>query len=114
MASAIPHVSDLVEESKLATTVRSGITRHVIETSSRDHRHGPRKIRKEQRWQRDAVIGRGTFGVVWKERLVRGESDVDERAVKMIPKRSGKSTAVDYTRELIAIAKFSRSEVGPP
>jgi hypothetical protein len=102
------HTSDLVRDSKLPTAVRGDITRHVIEASGRDRRH--RRVRREQRWQRLETLGHGTFGIVWKEKLIAGESDVNERAVKMIRKTLGKTT-VDYTRELEAIAKFSRSKV---
>lgn len=102
------HHSDLVRDSKLPTQFRGDITRHVIETSGRDRRH--RKIKRDQRWQRLETLGQGTFGIVWKEKLVSGDSDVNERAVKMIRKSLGKKT-VDYRRELEAIAKFSRSNV---
>lgn len=101
--------TDLVRDSKLRTAYRNGITRHTIEKS--DHR-GRRRVRIDQRWKRDGEnLGAGTFGVVWRETLVGGESDVPERAVKMIQKRIGNSHAVDYSRELEAIAKFSRGEV---
>jgi hypothetical protein len=104
------HASDLVRDSKLPTSVRDGITRHVIESSGRDRRH--RRVRRDQRWQKLETLGQGAFGIVWKEELVGGESDVKERAVKMIWKTTGKkNNRVDYSRELEAIAKFSRSKV---
>ena len=103
------HTTDLVKDSKLRTAYRDGITRHIIGRS--DH-HGRRRLRIDQRWQRVGDnLGAGTFGLVWKEILVGGESDVQARAVKMIYKRIGNSHAVDYSRELEAVAKFSHSEV---
>lgn len=103
------HTSDLVRDSKLNTAVRGDITRHLIPTSDRDDQH--RLIHKEQRWQRVCFLGEGAFGLVWKEKLDRGESDIDERAVKMIRKRAGQHQTTDYSRELEAIAKFSGREV---
>lgn len=101
--------TDLVRDSKLKTAFRDGITRHTIVTS--DHRHGRRMIKREQRWQRIGTLGEGAFGIVWKETLVGGESDVKDRAVKIIRKHVGNSHAMDYSRELEAIAKFSRGKV---
>jgi len=99
--------TDLVRDSKLRTTIRDGITRHIIETS--DQSGGRRKIKREERWQRVGdVLGEGAFGIVWKEELVQGESETKIRAVKRIQKRLGRSMDVEYSRELEAIAKFSR------
>lgn len=103
------HHSDLVRDSKLNTSVRGDITRHLIPTSDRDDQR--RLIQKEERWKRVGLLGEGTFGLVWKETLERGQSDVQERAVKMIKKRPGQVQTIDYTRELEAIAKFSGREV---
>jgi hypothetical protein len=102
--------TDLVRDSKLKTAYRDGITRHTTVTS--DPRHGRRMIKREQQWQRVGdILGEGAFGVVWKETLVGGESDMKDRAVKRIRKRTGSSSPVDYSRELEAIAKFSRGKV---
>jgi hypothetical protein len=103
------HTSDLVRDSKLNTTVRGDITRHFIPTSDRNDQH--RLIYKEERWKRACFLGEGAFGHVWKETLERGESDAQERAVKMIRKRLGQPHTIDYNRELEAIAKFSGQEV---
>jgi len=108
----MPHTSDLVRDSKLNTAVRGDITRHLIPTSDRDDHH--RLIHKEERWKRVCFLGRGTFGLVWKETLERGESVAQERAVKMIRKRTGQPQTIDYSRELEAIAKFSGREVHNP
>lgn len=110
-------VSDLVRESKLRTALYRDvngdvITKHVIETSGRSARQ--RKIRIEQQWRRTESLGEGTFGVVWKEILIAGNSETKERAVKMIRKRIQKSNPMDYSRELEAIAKFSYLKVSMP
>ena len=55
-------------------------------------------------------LGRGSFGTVWLERCIQGNSKEEVRAVKEIQKvGSG-----DYFRELEAIALFSHTKVGLP
>lgn len=105
-------VSDLVRDSRLHTSIQGRVTRHLIETSGRGTHE--RKIRREQQWRREEIIGEGTFGVVWKDVLIEGDNDCDvkERAVKMIRKQIGSSHPVDYSRELEAAAKFSHPRVG--
>ncbi|KAF1837853.1 kinase-like protein [Decorospora gaudefroyi] len=97
--------SDLVRDSKLRTTIGSGITRHVIELAGSNARQ--RKIRYEQHWKRTENLGEGAYGSVWLEKLVGGNFRMEERAVKIIKKRVQKSQVIDYSRELEAIAKFS-------
>jgi hypothetical protein len=76
--------------------------------------------RVEERWQRKKELGSGGFGTVWLETCVSSSSYSSSsngnqnglRAVKEI--RTGGSTslaAMDYTRELEAIAKFSQAQV---
>ncbi|OAL46570.1 kinase-like protein [Pyrenochaeta sp. DS3sAY3a] len=99
-------LSDLVRDSKLdTTTTRNGIVRHVIEVA--DHNSRRRRVRQEQVWKRMESLGEGTYGEVWLEKLVGGTCHVNERAVKIIKKRTQKQRPVDYSRELEAIAKFS-------
>lgn len=100
---------DLVKDWRLKTAFKGDVTRHVIETSGRAT--SQRKVRREQLWRRTARLGEGSFGVVWKEVLIEGESESKERAVKMIRKHVQRSRAFDYSRELEAIAKFSHPKV---
>lgn len=102
--------SDLVKDSKLETTTTGdGIIRHVIEIAGQNSRR--RRVRQEQLWKRAESLGEGAYGEVWLEKLVGGTCQVNERAVKVIKKRSQKQRAVDYSRELEAIAKFSHPKV---
>lgn len=96
---------DLVKDWKLKTAFKGDVTRHLIETSGRTS--SQRKVRIEQQWRRTTRLGEGSFGVVWKEVLVKGESESKERAVKVIRKRAQKSKTLDYSRELEAIVRFS-------
>ncbi|KAH7464227.1 hypothetical protein FOMA001_g17881 [Fusarium oxysporum f. sp. matthiolae] len=68
-------------------------------------------------WKRERVLGRGGFGCVWLEKLVSevGMAPANDayRAVKEIfrPREMpGNSMAMDYIRELEALAKFSQNK----
>ena len=82
-----------------------GLTKHVSYNSNPST--GQRSIREEEVWRRMQDLGNGTFGKVWLEELVSGNKPVKFRAVKMISKKA-QSAAVDYRRELEAMAKFSK------
>jgi hypothetical protein len=103
-------VSDLVADSKLETTFKKGVTVHVIQTAGTNALQ--RKIRSKQKWEKIKALGEGSYGLVWLEKLVGSNSDVQERAVKQI-KKGG---VTDYAHELHAIAKFSQKQVScrPP
>jgi serine/threonine protein kinase len=68
-------------------------------------------MRKEERWERRGNLGSGTFGTVWLEKLITDNSEEKYRAVKEIKKDIRQSGAIDYSRELEAIAKFSHQKV---
>jgi hypothetical protein len=60
-----------------------------------------------QRWEREKVLGKGTFGTVWLEVLRSGKASGREvRAVKRIQKKSMRDK-----RELAAMTDFSRRKV---
>ncbi|KAK0705435.1 kinase-like domain-containing protein [Lasiosphaeris hirsuta] len=85
--------------------LKSGLTRHVSYTSNPST--GERSIKVEEIWRRTQSLGNGTFGSVWLEELLSGNTPVRLRAVKRISKKE-KWAAVDYRRELEAMAKFSK------
>ncbi|KAK3344206.1 kinase-like domain-containing protein [Lasiosphaeria hispida] len=85
--------------------LKSGLTRHVSYTSNPST--GQRSIKVEEIWRRAQSLGNGTFGSVWLEELVSGNTPVRLRAVKKISKQA-KWAVVDYKRELEAMAKFSK------
>jgi hypothetical protein len=105
----MPPISDLVRDSKLETTFSREYTQHVYYVSGATPRQ--RKVRKEERWQRDKYLGAGAFGIVWLEKFTTENGEVQHRAVKEIRKKTPKSKAIDYSRELEAIAKFSHLKV---
>lgn len=102
-----PAIPDLVRISKLDTQFHSDpeYTQHVHYVSGTTSRQ--RKIRKEERWKRDRLLGRGAFGSVWLEQCVDGDGIGKVRAVKIIEKLE----STNYYKELEAIALFSHSRV---
>jgi hypothetical protein len=65
----------------------------------------------EERWKRGRNLGTGSFGTVWLEKLIVENGEEKYRAVKEIRKGMQRSKAIDYSRELEAIAKFSHQKV---
>ncbi|KAJ5675687.1 kinase-like protein [Penicillium macrosclerotiorum] len=66
----------------------------------------PREIKK--RWYRGKEpIGRGTYGTVWMER--EGAAS-NQRAVKIMEKGLMMRHGIDYKKELLALAKFSKPQ----
>lgn len=103
---AMELVPELVADSKLDTIFKKGFTIHHVRTPDTTPLLG--KNKKKQKWEQSKELGRGSFGTVWLQKLVGGgDKDTDKRAVKQIEKRS----AVDYSHELDAIAKFSQDKV---
>lgn len=103
----MPPIPDLVQVSKLDTRFHSDpeSIQHVKYVSGSTSRQ--RRIHKEEYWNRERGLGHGSFGIVWLERCVQGDTKGEVRAVKGIRKlESG-----DYYRELEAIALFSHAKV---
>ena len=100
-------VPDLVQVSKLDTQFYSDpdYVQHIQYVSGSTPRQ--RRVRKEERWKRERLLGRGSFGTVELERCIQGESEGKVRAVKKVQKLESSN----YYRELEAIALFSHSKV---
>ncbi|KAH7022221.1 kinase-like domain-containing protein [Ilyonectria destructans] len=109
MAQHLPHVSDLIRDSQLTTRfLPDGTTQHAI-YSTRVQSGRRRRIRVEETWRKERELGNGTFGRVWLEGCIAGPATGKLRAVKEIDKNSEVS-AIDYSRELEAVAKFSHEK----
>lgn len=100
-------ISDLVQVSKLETQFYSDpeYTQHIYYVSGGTTRQ--RRIRKEEKWRRGEELGHGSYGIVWSEQCIQGDSKGKVRAVKKVRKLESD----DYYRELEAIALFSHSKV---
>lgn len=70
---------------------------------------GLQSTRIVRRWCRQELLGSGSFGDVWLE-VMEDQPDV-KRAVKVIQKKRMKDAKIDYTKELKALAEFSKAKV---
>lgn len=107
---APPTISDLVLETKIDTVFRAdhAETRHIRPLVGRSARN--RQQKTEETWQRKRCLGEGSFGTVWLEHCVAGQTSQKARAVKQIRKGNSLPPEMLY-RELETIAKFSHEKV---
>lgn len=109
MLFTMARVSDLVQDAELQTRFHPEYTIHsYTETGSTVQE---RAILREEHWKRQKLIGGGSYGRVWLEQCVKGQREVELRAVKEVVKSLHTSKQVDYNRELEAISKFSHRKV---
>ncbi|KAI9368687.1 kinase-like domain-containing protein [Aspergillus egyptiacus] len=95
-------ISELVNDAKLSVHFSSHCFSHeVFDPGVGRARH------RLERWRRQRCLGRGAYGTVYLERCL-DEERPKLRAVKVVPKTSHSSHAIDYTRELEAMVKFSQ------
>lgn len=101
---------DLVRDSKLETEILDNYVVHTYYESDPISRR--RVVPRVEQWRRRRLIGEGSYGSVWMEECIKGQRDIQVRAVKKIaaPTRQH-SKPIDYNRELEAIAKFSHPNV---
>lgn len=69
-----------------------------------DASRGIRKQLEFKQWRRGRELGRGAFGTVFLEKEREGEL----RAVKELQKSTYKEKAIDYLREILAMANMSK------
>jgi hypothetical protein len=96
----------LIEHFRLDAQIYDDHTLHTSYVS--DHTQGMRKVKIEKRWYKDRRLGQGGFGDVWLEVQKEHDRVTASRAVKAIRKHRMKSLNIDYSRELLALAKLSR------
>ncbi|KAK2761291.1 hypothetical protein FQN54_001813 [Arachnomyces sp. PD_36] len=99
---------DLLEHFRQDVVVTSECAIHIEYRS--DQARGIRKEKVEKRWDRKQRIGFGSYGEVWLEVNSEKESEVEKRAVKVIDKGRLESLKVDFRKELLALAKFSKPQ----
>jgi serine/threonine protein kinase len=92
---------DLVEHFRQEAVVTAEHTTHFEYIN--DRARGIRNKRVEKRWDRRSFLGSGGFGAVW---LEIEQNNGAKRAVKIIKK----NTLLDYRREILALAKFSKPQ----
>ncbi|GMG54267.1 unnamed protein product [Aspergillus oryzae var. brunneus] len=102
---------NLVNDSKLSVRFYEDFFYNEVFDFNSKKPGGPlHRRKKEQKWIRERRLGRGTFADVW---LYKCDEDVGTKfqAVKVIPRLSHSTKAIDYTRELEAMFKFSHRKV---
>jgi len=102
---------DLIRDSKLETQISDRDV--VIHTYHESHTLSRKRlVTRVEHWRRRHFIGGGSYGSVWMEECIKGQRDIQVRAVKKIPTPTHqRSKPIDYNRELEAIAKFSHPNV---
>lgn len=103
----MPPISDLVRDSKLEARLLRDYTIHSYTETG----HSRRRISRQECWRTESHLGQGSYGRVWLEKCIEGNSLGTLRAVKMVLKRRNSSNTIDYNRELDAVAKFSHPKV---
>ncbi|VUC37622.1 unnamed protein product [Clonostachys rosea] len=96
-------IPDLVHDSKIETSITGDRIEHVFYEPGRTPQE--RRRRRVESWQRDVVLGKGAYGIVYKEHQC-GQGNA-ARAVKEISKCTDDGKPLDYMREVEAIIKFS-------
>lgn len=96
---------DLLDHFRQEAVVTKQHTIHIdLKTNRSQGRH---QVKVETRWTRDEIIGSGAFGDVWLESRQKGDG-LTKRAIKVISKRRMQDCNIDYKKELLALAKFSK------
>ncbi|CAI7678719.1 unnamed protein product [Penicillium pancosmium] len=97
---------DLLDHFRQEAIVTEQHTTHIELRTYRSQ--GRRQVQVETRWIRDKIIGSGAFGDVWLESRQKEDAVRAMRAVKVISKHRMQDCNIDYKKELLALAKFSK------
>lgn len=104
-------VSELVEDARLPTKFDpEHSTTHTFLESSQIGGRRTRRREREEVWRKQRHLGIGTFGTVWLEECM-SDSGSKLRAIREVRRITPDSMAIDYNRELEAIAKLSQQKV---
>jgi hypothetical protein len=102
---------DLVRDSKIETQDLKTCLQHVFYETGRSVQQ--RRIRREERWVRQAKVDHGAYGAVYLEKCDLG-SKTKLRAVKVINKHLNSGQELNYIQELEAVARFSHEKMIMP
>ena len=93
---------DLIDSFQLHVRIEPSFVEHAYRFN--DVSQGIRNAVCVERWSRNKELGRGGFGTVYLETEDKGSV----RAVKEVPKYSGRAKTMDFLREVLAMAHFSK------
>ncbi|RDW94234.1 uncharacterized protein DSM5745_01556 [Aspergillus mulundensis] len=92
-------IEDLLDHFYLETSFHDGCT---VDTEYALNERVQRKW-----YRRPEPLGQGAYGKVW---LEQSETNKEQRAVKVIEKGRMQLVTIDYKREILALAKFSKRQ----
>ncbi|RAH43214.1 kinase-like protein [Aspergillus brunneoviolaceus CBS 621.78] len=95
---------DLLEHFKYDAMIDQNCTTHT--EYERNDSHAIRIVRRKW-YRRPDPLGWGIYGKVW---LESDEADTHLRAVKVVQKNMMERDSIDYKREILALAKFSKPQ----
>ena len=101
--------ADLIEYLKLNVVPDARDSKATIQTL--DALRSPNlrgSVKPVKRWNRVKKIGQGSFAIIWLEQ--EDGNPVNQRAIKVLNKREHDETNIDFTRELSALARFSKHQ----
>ena len=92
---------DFIDSFQLSVRFKEGCVEHTRRIT--DISQGIRNAILVEQWSRKKELGRGGFAVVYLESRMTGSQ---LRAVKEVPKYTGRTKTIDYLREVLAMAHF--------
>ncbi|OJJ97464.1 hypothetical protein ASPACDRAFT_123332 [Aspergillus aculeatus ATCC 16872] len=95
---------DLLEHFKYDAVIDQDCTTHT--EYERDESHAIHIVKRKW-YRRSDPLGWGSYGKVW---LESDETDAQRRAVKVVQKDLMERDTIDYKREILALAKFSKPQ----
>ncbi|RAH66708.1 serine/threonine-protein kinase [Aspergillus aculeatinus CBS 121060] len=95
---------DLLEHFKYDAVIDQDCTTHT--EYERNDSHAIRIVKRKW-YRRPEPLGWGIYGKVW---LESDEADTHRRAVKVVQKDLMERDSIDYKREILALAKFSKPQ----
>ena len=92
---------DFIDSFRLPVHFKEGCVEHIRRLTNISQ--GIRNALHIEQWVREKEIGRGGFGTVY---LESNKTGPQLRAVKEVPKHTGRTKSMDHLREILAMAHF--------
>ncbi|KAI4157160.1 MAG: hypothetical protein LQ342_008507, partial [Letrouitia transgressa] len=103
--SVIPTGDDFIDSFQLPVRFKESCIEHPYRITNISQ--GIRNAIYVEQWSREKELGRGGFGIVY---LESRKADPQLRAVKEVPKHTGRTKTMELLREVLAMAHFKEKE----